>query len=97
MKILLKMSLPLLFAVGVLTSCGDISKKAEEKLNELNQKTDELDSLVNKELDKVKALDTLIDAERNKVKKLDSLVNKTTTKLDSLSKDKIKTLKNRIN
>lgn len=36
MKIILKISLPLLFVVGVLTSCADINKKAEEKLNELN-------------------------------------------------------------
>lgn len=83
--------------IGLFTSCADISKKAEEKLNELNNKSEYLDSLINKEMDKVIALDTLINLESNKVKKLDSLVNKTSTKLDSLTKGKIKSFENIFN
>ena len=53
--------------MGLLISCGDMSKIIEEKLKELSNKTEHLDSLVNKELEKVKALDTLINFESNKV------------------------------
>jgi septal ring factor EnvC (AmiA/AmiB activator) len=97
MKKIIKGSLVLMAGFGILTSCADLTKKAEEKLNQLNQKTEMLDSLVNKELDKVKALDTLINFESDKVKKLDSLINKTSTKLDSLSKNKIKVIENIFN
>lgn len=83
----------LFLSFGFFQSCGDLSQKAEDKLNQLDQKTDQLDSMVNKELDKVKKLDTLIESERQKVKKLDSLVNKTTTKFDSLANDKLNKLK----
>lgn len=97
MKHVLKRSLPLLLIIGTLASCADITAEAEERLNQLNKKTEMLDSLVNQEFDKVKALDTLINFESDKVKKLDSLVNKTTTKLDSLAQDKIERFKNILN
>lgn len=75
-------------------SCGELSKRAEDKLNQLEQKTNELDSLVNKEVDKVKALDTLINLENKKVQKLDSLINKSSSKMDSLLENKKKKLQN---
>ena len=81
-------------SIGLFISCGDISKKAEEKINELSSKADELDSLVNKELKKVNTLDSLISKEGAKVKKLDSLVNKSTSKIDSIANSKINLLKN---
>ena len=82
--------------IGLLTSCGDLSQKAEDKLNELNAKTDRLDSLVNKELKKVNSLDSLINNEGVKVKKLDSIITKSTTKIDSIANSKMNILK-RIN
>ena len=97
MKHLLKSGSGLIIVIGLFTSCGEIGKKAEDKLNELNKKTEKLDSLVNQEIDKVMNLDTLINLESDKVKKLDSLVNKTSTKLDSLATEKLKSLKNIIN
>ena len=79
------------YSLAVLTilflfSCDNISKEAENRLNELKNKTDSLDSLINKEVDKVKTLDTLIEKERNKVKKLDTLINKTSSRLDNILK-----------
>lgn len=94
---ILKNSFSLIMVIGLFVSCNEISKKAEEQINKLNKKTEELDSLVNREIDKVMTLDTLINLENSKVKKLDSLVNKTSTKLDSLAKEKIKSLENIMN
>lgn len=92
MRNLYKSSLPLIMAVGLLTSCGDVSKKVEEKLDNLNNKAEQLDSLVNKEINKVMALDTLINIESDKIKKLDSLINKSNSQLDSISKKGTKLL-----
>jgi len=85
--------LHLILMVGLLTSCGDMSKTVEEKLNELNNKAQHLDSLVNKEIDKVLVLDSLINMEGKKVKELDSIVRKSSSKIDSIANEKIKTLK----
>jgi hypothetical protein len=74
-----------LSVVTFLTSCGNVGSEVENKLNDLKKKTESLDSLVNKEVDKVLTLDSLIIEESNKVKKLDTLINKTTSKLDSLA------------
>ena len=90
MKNLFKKVSVLTLAVFILSSCGDISEKAKKKLNELQKKTESLDSLINKEVDKVLSLDSLINFESDKVKKLDSLINKTSSKLDSISNEKIK-------
>ncbi len=85
-----------LMGIGVFTSYSDFSKKAEEKLIQLEQKTNKLDSLVNKELDKVIALDTLINFENKKIERLDSLINKSTSKLDSIITKKSKQLETMI-
>lgn len=69
-----------------LTACGDISNKVDNKLNELQNKTESLDSLINKEVYKVLTLDSLINIESDKVKKLDTLINKSSSQLDSISK-----------
>lgn len=97
MNRILKNSLSIIAITALLTSCDDMGKKAEEKLKQLEQKTNNLDSLVNKELDKVIALDTLINFENEKIKKLDSLINKKTSKLDSIISNKSKQLENIIN
>lgn len=71
--------------VFALTACGDLSREVEEKLNELNTKTESLDSLVNQEFEKVLTLDSLINSESEKVKKLDSLIDKSASRIDSIS------------
>lgn len=99
MQLLFKMknkitnAFPLILILVLILSCGDLTQKAEDKLNELNEKTNQLDSIVNTELDKVKKLDTLIESELQKVKKLDSLVNKRASKLEYLANDKLDKLK----
>lgn len=79
-----------ILAIFLLYSCGDLRKEAEKGLNELKNKTESLDSLINKEFDKVLALDSLINSENDKVKKLDSLINKNSSKLDSIFNEKVK-------
>ncbi len=75
-----------LLIIFFLTSCGNISSEAEKKFNELKAKTDALDSLITKEVDKVVQLDSLINKESEKVKQLDTLLNKSTSRLDSIAK-----------
>jgi hypothetical protein len=84
--------IPLLMMV-VFISCNEVSKKVEDQLNDLTNKALSLDSLVNKEIDKVMVLDSIINLEGNKVKVLDSLINKSTSRIDSIAKEKIRSLK----
>lgn len=76
-----------MLAMLLLASCGNISNELENKLNELQSKTESLDSVINKEVEKVLTLDSLINKESDKVKKLDTLINKSSSKLDSISKN----------
>lgn len=85
-----------ILALFLLSSCDEISNEADKRLNEIRNKADSLDSLVNKEFDKVLALDSLVNMESERVKKLDSLIDKTSSKLDSIATEKRKDLE-RIN
>ncbi len=78
------------FTMFVLSSCGNISSEVEGKLKELQSKTESLDSLINKEVDKVLTLDSLIEKESEKVKKLDTLIEKSTSQLDSFANKSMK-------
>ncbi len=92
MRTQVKLIIPLLMLV-FLISCNEVSKNVEDRLNDLTKKAESLDSLVNKEIDKVMVLDSIINMEGNKVKVLDSLINKSTSRLDSIAKEKIRSLK----
>ncbi len=81
MKKILKKSLPLIILVGLFASCNEISNKVDKKLDELSNKAEHLDSLVNKEINKVKGLDSFINKSASKI---DSLTNK---KMESLEKN----------
>ncbi len=94
MKTFLNTKLPIIVLFLLVASCSQVSKKVEDKLNELNAKAEQLDSLVNKEVEKVLTLDTLVNFETNKIKKLDSLINNSTQKLDSLTKGRLESIKN---
>jgi copper homeostasis protein CutC len=83
----------LVLALGLLTSCGDLSREVDKNLNELKNKAESLDSLVNKEVDKVLILDSIINRESEKVKKLDSLIERSASRLDSIVNDKINQFK----
>lgn len=56
-------------------SCNEVSKKLEEQLN-----------------DKVEQLDSIVDTGVDKIQQLDSLVIEGTSKLDSITNEKIKSL-----
>ena len=86
-----------LVAMGALMSCNDLNRQVEDRLNELSNKAEKLDSLVNKELDKVKTLDSVITRERNKIKDIDSIINNSSSKFDSIANEKIRELKKIIN
>jgi hypothetical protein len=79
-----KILLLLFTTTGIFNSCGDLNRKAEKKFDDLQRKSESLDSLINKEVDKVLVLDSLITTEFDKVKKLDSLIIKTSSRLDSI-------------
>ena len=81
-KVLKIILLGAIFSVSLL-SCGDASKKFDEKIETLIKKTETLDSLINKEVEKVSTLDSLIEKEYQKVIKLDSLIEKSSSKFDS--------------
>lgn len=55
------------------SSCSDI-EKAEEKWNQLRERVEKLDSVIDTETDKVYRLDSLIEQEMQKIEKLDSLI-----------------------
>ncbi len=96
----MKTKMILLMTVAVMAafiSCNDLNRQVEDRLNELNNKAEHLDSLVNKELDKVKTLDSIIIREGNKLKNIDSIINNSSSKFDSIANDKIRTLKKLIN
>ena len=88
----LRIILPLLMMV-LFISCSEMSKKVEDQLNDLTNKAESLDSLVNKEIDKVMELDSIINLEGNKVKVLDSLINKSSSRIDSIATEKIRSFK----
>jgi len=85
MKNLPQIYLFILSSMLLLTSCGNLSNEVEKKLDELKNKTESLDSLINNEVDKVLSLDSIINTESEKVKKLDTLINKTSSQLDSIT------------
>ena len=89
----LKFILPAILMLGLFISCGEMTKKVEDKLNDLTNKANRLDTLINKEIDKVMVLDSIINLERDKIKALDSLINKSSSKLDSVARAKIKSFK----
>lgn len=80
-----KRKLLILGAAISLSACGNISTEVENKIQELKMKTESLDSLINKEVDKVLTLDSLVNMESEKVKKLDTLIHQSSSQLDSIA------------
>jgi len=88
----LRVPIVVIFTAVIFISCGELSKKVEKKLDELQKKTESLDSLITKEVDKVLALDSLINRESESVKKLDSLLTNSKSRIDSLMNNVINPL-----
>lgn len=94
MKKSISKSLLFIVTIGVLSSCDtDVSKKLENKLNEINLKAESLDSMVNREMNSIKNFDSLINFESDKIKKLDSIITESASKIDSMAGGKIELLK----
>lgn len=74
----------LLFLLVFISSCENLERKFQEKVNLINEKAESLDSLMNKELNKMGSLDSLINQELEKVDSLDSLINQNLEKVNSL-------------
>lgn len=96
MKTAPKILLSLLFVL-VFSSCEDLEKKVEGKLDLLNEKAVKLDSIVNRELDKVDALDSIINKETEKIQKLDSLIDNSSSRVDSLVNGKLERINSILN
>lgn len=71
-------------SVALFTSCENVTSSVENQLDQLTNKANELDSVINTEMDKVIKLDSIINLEDLKIKKLDSIVEKTSSNLDSI-------------
>ncbi len=56
-------------SILIFTSCENITSKVENQLGQLNERTNQLDSVINKEMDKVMKLDSIINLEDLKIKK----------------------------
>lgn len=87
-------SLLCFLTIGLFASCDNgVSKKLENKLNELELKTQSLDSMVNREMNSIKNFDSLINFESDKIKKLDSVVTESSSKIDSMLGGKLELIK----
>lgn len=82
--LLSKKILVVALAAGFFASCGDVSRKVNEKIEELTQKSESLDSLVNNEINEILPIDSLMKTEQEKFTQIDSLVQKPIKKLDSI-------------
>lgn len=90
MKKLFKNSFIIFFSIGLLVSCSESRKKATEKLNELNEKTEELNSALDDGFKKIESLDSVVRSGAEQIKEYDSLITKSTSKIDSIAKEKAK-------
>ncbi len=80
-------------SIGLFSSCTEVSKQVEEKLNELKTKAVQIDSIVDTGVRKIKQLDTLVNSKTDKIQVVDSLVNEGSLKIDSIVNNKIELLK----
>ena len=89
--------LVLLFVSGLFTGCQEMNSRVEDQLDNINKRAEELDSAVNRGLDKVEDLDSTISAKTEKIRDLDSIVRKTGTRIDSVvtkSTEKVNFIRN---
>lgn len=90
MKNILRHSFILLFSIIFLVSCEESRKRATDKLNELNERTEELNTAIDNGLEKIESIDSVVRKGTEQLREVDSLVTKSTSKLDSIAKEKAK-------
>ena len=87
----------ILLATTFFTGCEEMNSRVEDQLNNINEHAEELDSAVNRGLDKVERLDSTITAKSEKIRDLDSMVRKTGNRIDSLVSKSSEDINRRIN
>ena len=90
MKKLIKYSPILLLTMGFLASCSESRNRATEKLNELNQQAEELNTAVDDGLKKIESFDSVVRTGAERIKEYDSLIKRNSSKIDSFAKEKTK-------
>lgn len=93
MKQILKYTM-LVFVVGIFLACQESRERAAQKLNELNDQIEQVNTTLNDGIKKIESLDSIIGAETKQIKEIDSLIRSTSTKIDSIATEKMETLKN---
>lgn len=84
----------ILLATSLFVSCSESRKKAKEKLKELNEQAEQLNSVLDEGIKKIEALDSVIGAEAEQLKEIDSLIEKTSANIDSIATEKVEAWKN---
>lgn len=82
---------------ALLISCEEMNSKMEEQLNNINENAVQLDSAVNRGLDKVESLDSTITSKTDRIKDLDSVVRNTGTRIDSIVNNSAREINNQLN
>ena len=80
-----KVSYVLVLLIAVLSVSCEYGRQAEEQLQELDSKANELDAIINKGIEKVNDLDSILPETSKKLKEADSIINDASSTLDSLN------------
>ena len=67
-----------------MSSCSEVNRRVDEKVQLLEKRAGELDSLLTNEFKKVQRLDTIINDEIAKSRRLDSVIQRSRIAVDSL-------------
>ncbi len=93
MRTFLKFVLILAVPIGLFSACQEITRRAEEKVNVLTEKAEQLDSVVRERTDNFTNIDSIIDREKIQ-KDIDSALKELQTKADSVAAEQLKSLRN---
>lgn len=84
----------MVLAMILFASCEESRKRAEERLNQLNEQAEELNNTVENGIDQIESLDSVINTKVQQINEIDSLVENAATQIDSVVTENIETYKN---
>jgi peptidoglycan hydrolase CwlO-like protein len=90
MKQLIRYSIFSVLTLAFLSSCEESRERATKKFNELSQQADDINSEIDKGLEKVESLDSVVRSETQQIKEYDSIIKNSSSKIDSIAKQKTK-------
>ena len=90
MKRIHKYAVIALIATGFLYSCDETRKRATERLDEINQQAEDINTEIDKGLKQVESFDSVVRSGTEQIREYDSLVKNSTSKIDSIAKKKAK-------